>query len=128
VKRESKSSPSPFELLLEGVPLCNRQARLERQGESAVLRVPLRRKWWMRPPFNWLFPFRDERGFGLDRYGLEVWEACDGRRDVESICEDFAARHTVGFGEARAVVGRFLRALTERELIVIRIPGGEEAQ
>lgn len=107
--------------LLDAVPVRNQEVTLEREAGGAVLRAPLRKRWWMKPPFGWFFPFRDSRGFGVDAYGMEVWEACDGDQNIKRICERFAAAHAVSFGEARVAVSQFLQTLTKRELIVIQV-------
>ena len=114
-------NPANGDPLLDAVPLRNQEVTLEREGEGAVLRAPLRQRWWMKPPFGWFFPFRDSRGFGVDAYGMEVWEACDGNQTVKRICERFATTHAVSFGEARVAVYQFLQTLTKRELIVIQV-------
>lgn len=115
------SDPAKGDPLLDAVPVRNQEVTLEREGAGAVLRAPLRKRWWMKPPFGWFFPFRDSRGFGVDAYGIEVWEACDGDRTIKGICERFAAAHAVSFGEARVAVYQFLQTLTKRELIVIQV-------
>ena len=80
----------------------------------------------MRAPLGWLFPFRDHRNFGLDAFGLEIWEACDGGRTVEAICEGFAERHQVSFEEARGAINQFLHILLLKDLIFIEVPATPE--
>ncbi|TVR47692.1 MAG: PqqD family protein [Puniceicoccaceae bacterium] len=108
--------------ILHAIPLQNRAVALSRQGRGGVLKAPVAPRWWHRRPFRWFSAARDERGFGLDPYGLEVWEACDGERSVERICDLFAQRHDVSFHEARVAVCQFIRSLTERELVVLQLP------
>ena len=62
----------PPEKLMGGVPHRNCEVNLEERGEGAVLWAPLRRRWWMRPPFNWVMSFSDKKGFRLDSIGLKV--------------------------------------------------------
>ncbi|MCH8510929.1 MAG: PqqD family protein [Kiritimatiellae bacterium] len=119
--RSENQPRSPQDALLDAIPVRNEAVTLEREAEGAILRAPLRQRWWMRPPFGWFFPFRDTRGFGVDAYGMEVWEACDGTRSVKGICERFAKAHAISFGEARVAVYQFLQTLTKRELIVIQV-------
>jgi len=114
-----QSSDQP---ILHAIPLQNRAVDLLRKGQGGVLKAPVNPRWWHRRPFRWFNAARDERGFGLDRYGLEVWEACDGVRTVESICDQFAQNHDVSFHEARVSVCQFIRSLTERELVLLQIP------
>jgi hypothetical protein len=113
------------ERLLDAVPTANAAVRVERRGESVVLYVPIRRRFWMGPPLSWLLPFRNERGFALDALGEEVFSACDGQRTLEQIVEAFAARHRIRFHEARLAVTQFLKTLSERNLVALVFPGAE---
>jgi hypothetical protein len=108
-----------LEQLLDAIPTANAAVRVERQGESVVLFVPIRRRFWMGPPFSWLLPFRQEKGFALDALGAEVFSACDGERTLERIIEDFAEHHRLRFHEARLAVTQFLRTLSERNLVAL---------
>lgn len=107
--------------LVEGIPVRNAAVIEEPAASGAVLRVPLRPRWWTRGWVRWFFPFRDTRAFGVDAFGAEVWSDCDGTRTVESICERFARRHSVSYDEAKAAVYQFLQTLTQRELILIQL-------
>lgn len=112
--------------VLDAVPVRNETVRQEekpptggRSEDEMVLRVPLKRRWYMHPPFSWLLPFSTERAVGLDRLGTEVWGSCDGKTTTERIIEQFALRHHLTFHEARICVVSFLRSLTRRGLIVM---------
>ena len=88
--------------LLDAVPLRSQTVRGEKQPDGGwLLRVPLRRRWYTRPPLAWLMPISRERAISLDRLGSEVWQACDGRRTVQEIVDLFAAAHDLTFHEAR---------------------------
>ncbi len=122
---ETETTLGPTDLL-DAVPVPNESVRAEPQpsgrgpgGGGIVLRVPLVRRWYMRPPLSWVMPFSRERAVGLDRLGREVWEACDGRRTAEEIIERFSRAHHLTFQEARISVMQFLRDLTRRGLIVM---------
>ncbi|MEM7627672.1 MAG: PqqD family protein [Planctomycetota bacterium] len=104
---------------LAAVPVVNRAVRCETRGDALVLFVPLRRRWWMNGPVSWWLPLRREKGVALDRLGREVWESCDGRRDLKAVIEAFADRYRLGFHEARLTVMRFMQMLVERKLIVL---------
>lgn len=121
--------PSSMDMskLLATVPVANQSVRETRHGQTLILYVPIRRRWWMRPPLSWLpgVQFRDERGIALDRLGEQVWLACDGRQTTEQIVERFAATHKIRFHEARLSVMSFLSMLMERNLIAL---AGSESQ
>ena len=109
----------PPEKLLGGVPYRNRRVTLEENENGAVLWAPLRRRWWMRAPFNWIMSFSDKKGFRLDPVGLEVWKACDGERTIQQIINDFSREHRVSFHEARIAVMQFVQTLAKRELVAV---------
>jgi hypothetical protein len=113
--------------LLDAIPTVNEAVRTEQRGETLVLFVPIRRRWWNSGPSGWLLPFRGERGIALDALGREVFDACDGHSTTEQIIELFAARHRLRFHEARLNVLSFLRSLMERNLVVFVLPKGLEA-
>jgi hypothetical protein len=108
--------------LLDAVPTRNAAVHAERRGQTLVLWIPLRRRWWV-DAVAWALPLRGRKGFALDVLGEEVWNACDGNREVERIIEEFAARHRVRFHDARVSVLQFLRTLVERKLVAIVVEG-----
>ena len=106
--------------LLDAVPVPNQAVVCEYESESeAVLTVPVRKRWYMKPPLGYLLPFGGVRRIGLDRMGREVWKQCDGTTTTEVIVERFAAAHGVRFHEARISILQFLRMLTQRGVIVM---------
>jgi hypothetical protein len=111
-------------VLLDAVPSQNQVLRLEPRGSSLVVWVPIRKRWWMRPPLSWILPFRSEKGVELDALGHEVFIACDGSRTTERIVEEFAERHRLRFHEARLSVLSFLKSLVERNLVALVLPKG----
>lgn len=113
--------------ILDAVPHRNRAVSVEEgaRGE-AMLRLPLHRTRFHRPPFSWFLPVRDERRFTLDQLGREVWELCDGRRTVEQIADAFGAAHDLSFQEALVSVSQFLQTLTGRKLVAVEVREGGE--
>ncbi|NJL30464.1 MAG: PqqD family protein [Phycisphaerales bacterium] len=106
--------------MLDAVPLPNQSAQVDhRDNGSLVIYVPLRQRWFMQPPWSWLLRVRQQAGYELDGLGREVWEACDGKRTVENIIDNFAARHHLRFHEARLSVMAFLQQLVRRGVIVL---------
>lgn len=102
------------------IPVKNREVEVERNDENGtVLRVPMRKGWYRRPPLTWVLPLSTYRRVQLDGLGKDVWEACDGRRSVEAIVDDFADRFKLTFHESRLTVTNFLRDLSRRALIAL---------
>jgi len=111
-----------LEDLLDAIPVSNQAARVEDAGEGLVVYLPIRQRWWMKPPMSWALPCREERGVALDTLGAEVYRAVDGRRTVEQIVEVFAEAHRLRFHEARLAVMQFLRMLAERNIVALAVP------
>jgi hypothetical protein len=115
--------------LLAAIPLRNESVRQDSETATSVrVYVPLRKKWFMQPPFSWLFRFSKERVIELDSLGLEVWRMCDGTSTVEKIITLFANNHKLTFHESRLSVMEFLRLLTRRGIIVIVGSNPQEAE
>ena len=117
----SVESPT-LEHLLRTVPVANRAATVKPAGDGLHVLLPIRRRWWMKPPLSWVLPYREHRTVALDRLGREVYEAVDGRRDVEAIVERLAEAHRLRFHEARMAVMQFLRMLAERNIVILAVP------
>ncbi|MBN1516338.1 PqqD family protein [Candidatus Sumerlaeota bacterium] len=62
-----------------------------------------------------------ERTFGLDRFGREIYEACDGKRTVQAVCDQFSKKHQVTQGEAEQAVSTYLKTLVSKSLVAIAI-------
>jgi hypothetical protein len=125
MKPKRRTGPT-FDQMLDAIPTCNQAVRVEPRGDTVVLWVPIRRRFWL-AGLSWFLPFRKEKGVALDAVGSSVWSACDGRRRVEEIVEVFAERHQLRFHEARLSVSQFLRSLVERKLLVLAVPGAPPA-
>jgi len=118
-----------YEDLLDAVPVRNEAVQSERRGQDeVVLYLPLKERWFHSPPVSWLLPIGRRRAFGLDKLGAEVWEACTGRSRTLEIIRQFSKSHGLTFHEARVSVCAFLRALTERKLVVMVGRDGEVAR
>jgi len=107
--------------LLHSRPVKNVSMELDRihdrDGGGAVASVPMRRPSWLVPPISWLIPFSSHRRVRLDRIGLSVLDLCDGRRTVEGIIEQFAARNKLSYREAQLPVTQFLQMLLARGMV-----------
>jgi hypothetical protein len=117
VKRPDQSGEVGDILAL--VPGHNQAIRVELRDDGLIVWTRIQKRWWMGPPLGWLLPFRSEKGVALDVIGREVFEACDGKRSLECIIEEFAQRHRVRFYEAKQSVVTFVRWLLERKIIYL---------
>ncbi len=128
---ENKLNPEgslSLSALLSAVPVRNESVRWEKESIKTIrVYVPLRTKWFMGPPFSWLFKFSRERAVELDVLGTEVWNMCDGKTSVEIIVEAFAKAHKLTFHESRLSIMEFLRLITRRGLIVLVGTNPQEA-
>ena len=89
-----------------------------RPDDGVNVTVMIRRPRWHR----WLGGSeRSERTFGLDAYGREVFEACDGKRSVRAIVRRFAANHEISRPEAELSVTTFLKTLMAKGLVVMEL-------
>jgi len=67
-----------------------------------------------------------ERTFGLDPFGREVYDACDGERSVREIARRFAEAHHLSRPEAEIAVTRFLKTLMAKSLVAMAVPKENE--
>jgi len=65
---------------------------------------------------------RCERTFGLDAYGQEVYDGCDGHTAVRQIVRSFAHAHHLSVAEAEVSVTLFLKTLMTKGLIGVPVP------
>ena len=92
-------------------------AREEREGKLYIT-VRFARPRWQ----QWLGAEATcTRTFGLDPYGREVYESCDGEATVEAIVRAFARRHRLDLAEAEAAVTAFLHTLVRKGLVAVAV-------
>jgi hypothetical protein len=110
--------------MLDAVPIRNPEARIELLDDGRrIVRIPVRPRRIVR----WLV--RDDpkrptlRSFELDELGGEVWELCDGRRNVRRLIERFAKSHKLNLREAEVSMLAYLKTLTSRALLFWPDPG-----
>lgn len=105
---------------LEGVPLLNSAANIERRPDgTALAEIAMRRPRFLVPPISWILPYSDRRRVLLDALGVAILGLCDGKRTIGAIVSRFAAENKLTFREAQVAVVQFLRQLTERGVIVV---------
>lgn len=67
-----------------------------------------------------------ERKFELDSFGIEVYDACDGKTSVDEIIRRFATTHNLSAAEAELSVTQFLEMLMKRGLTAMSIEAQEK--
>ncbi len=66
------------------------------------------------------------RNYVLDNFGREVYEACNGSRNVAAIVRDFSKKHNVSIAEAELSVSTFLKMLMSRGLVAMLMGKGKK--
>lgn len=105
---------------MQGRPAQIPTVKIEtRDKGGAVITVMLDSPRWVR--FIGGKP-KVQRSYGLDRFGMQVYEACDGKASVRRIVKRFAADNALGPAEAELAVSTFLKTLMAKGLIVMEVP------
>jgi len=106
--------------MLEARPVRNAAAETVREasGELAIA-VKRKRPRWHVPPLSWVVALKPTRTVRLDPLGAQVWELCDGERNVEAIVDAFALEHRLSFHEARVAVTGYLSQLVQRGALAV---------
>ncbi|MCG3178467.1 MAG: hypothetical protein BIFFINMI_00794 [Phycisphaerae bacterium] len=95
--------------------------RTERENGGALITLMAPKPRWMRLIGG---GGMIERTFGLDRMGVEVYDACDGRTSVKRLVSQFAGGHSLDLASAEHAVATFLRTMMGRGLIVMELERG----
>ncbi len=103
---------------LEACPVRTKVIRTEDKNDKLYVTVLLMRPKWQ----QWLgAEDQCQRTFGLDKYGVEVYRACDGDISVSSIIQSFAKNHKLSIAEAEISVCQFIQTLLTKGLIVMKV-------
>jgi len=86
-----------------------------------ILKVPTKRPSYLVPPISWVVRPPAFRSIYLDSIGADLWEWCDGKRDVEQVIELFARKHNLTFHEGRVSVTTYLKDLVKRGILAVAI-------
>lgn len=114
-----KKSPIDRRAALSGRPRQGKVVSVkDRPDGGALVTVLLRTSRWLR-----VLTGKDirEQSFGLDPCGLELFEACDGKRSVQAIVRRFAKGHKMSRAEAELSVTTFLKALLAKGMVVMEM-------
>lgn len=133
-----KSPPPPcpapdavprWRALLHARVVANTAVRVEQDGPTGLrVAVPVRPRWWARPPLTWVFPLRRERRFALDDVGKALWEAGRKRRRLRAAVHDFARGQRLSFHEARVALTPILQTLIARGILALAAPDAAPRQ
>ena len=119
--RETARRAESWQEMLRATPLHNPAAEVACAQDGLVaVTVQARKPRYLIGPLAWIIRLRLTRTYRLDRLGSQVWNLCDGRREVERIVEIFAEQHRLTFHEARVAVTGYLRQLIERGAIAVQ--------
>lgn len=114
-----RSAKFPRKAAMQGRPMQIPPVKIEtRDKGGAMITVMLDSPRWVRLIGG---KRKAERSYGLDRFGMQVYEACDGKTSVRRIVKRFAADNGLGPAEAELAVSRFLKTLMAKGLIVMEV-------
>ncbi len=117
-RAKTASLPSRRNAALDGVPRQIPPVRTEEKDGKLLVTLKFRRPRWQR------FLGADEmlnRTFRLDKYGQQVYTACDGDRSVRQIVKHFAKATKVSEPEAELAVAKFMHTLIVKGLVAIEM-------
>ena len=101
---------------VSGYPLKLPAKRTEEKDGKVYVTIEFHRPRWQ----QWLGAVKQtERTFGLDAYGREVFEACDGKTNVMDIMKKFARNHRISIAEAEVSVATFIKTLMTRGMVAM---------
>ena len=107
------------------VPMRHPLVEWERKGEEVFLSVPMRDDRVARLVKRMLKNMPDRRQIALDAVGSDVWELCDGARNISSVVAAVAKIHKLTRREAEVSVTMFLQTLAKKNLIGLMSAGGK---
>ena len=103
---------------MAGVPHKVPVVKTEKKGAKLYATIEYERPGWQRVLGA---DSRCQRTFGLDAYGREVYESCDGKRSVKTIIARFAKSHHISLPEAEVAVTAFMKTLMTKGLVAIAV-------
>ncbi len=108
------------------VPVRHPLVEWERKDQEVVLSVPTRDDRVARLAKRILKNVPDKRQIALDAVGADVWELCDGARNISSVVAAVAKNHKLTRREAEVSVTMFLQTLAKKNLIGLMSAGGKK--
>ncbi len=99
---------------MKAIPVKAPVVKTERKEDKVYVTVEVERPGWQQI----LGAARTcKRTFGLDTYGQEVYESCNGKNTVEKNVRRFAEHHHLSIAEAEVSVTTFLKTLMKKGLV-----------
>jgi len=86
-----------------------------------TLTVTMKRPGYLFPPLSWIIRPPQTKRIVLDAVGGQLWEWCNGNRNVENIIELFAKKHSLTFHEGRVSVTSYLKELLKRGALAVGV-------
>jgi len=93
--------------------------KTERKDDKLYVTVQFERPGWQRMLGADRFC---RKTFGLDTYGEEVYEACNGKTTVKHIVKKFSKKHHLSTQEASLSVSKFMKTLMMKGLVGMELP------
>lgn len=119
--RKKAPTPDQKEVLLRSKPVQAPLVNREETDNGLKLTTALERPFWQQLMGGGSYV---ERTYELDAVGRDVYELCDGKRNIKSIVRAFASAHKLSVTEAELSVTSYLNTLDDRGLIAMKKPGG----
>lgn len=86
-----------------------------------TLKIPTKRPGYLVPPISWVVHPPEFKSIILDPVAADLWEWCDGQRNVEQVIELFARKHNLTFHESRVSVTTYLKELVKRGVWAVAV-------
>ena len=106
------------ERAMDAMPVKAPVVKTERKNSKLYVTVRFERPTWQRALGAERYC---NRTFGLDAYGEEVYEGCDGKTSVKEIVRRFSGKHHVSYAEAETSVAAFMKTLIAKGLVGMQI-------
>lgn len=104
-------------------PIRNPRLEWERMEDGDVhLRIP-RRKDRVARVLCYLFRAPEYKEIVLDEVGSDIWELCDGDRDVDAIVSATCSKYKLTRRECETSVAAYLKMLGDRKLVGFMLKG-----
>lgn len=120
--------PAPRKDALSARPVRNTLVRWEKTEDDEVrLFIPMRKDRMARFMSRIMKIPDSDKQIILDEIGGDIWEMCDGKKDLNTIINSVVRGHKLTRREAEISVTAFFRMLAQRNLIALAVGGSKGA-